>query len=135
MFVFQKIPSLGSGLMVSQRSHRAGMWPGTMGDDTDTDTTGYDDLSTAAVSATIQSSNTNVATPGFTDGVASVLSQITPSAQVGILNTITNALGITKPATVVYPVGYVAPKSTLPSWLLPAAAAGVVLLLIMNHKK
>jgi hypothetical protein len=135
MFVFQKIPTLGSGLNVSQRSHRAGMWPATMGDDGSTDTTGYDDVSTAAVSATIDSGSTNVATPGFTDGVASVLSQISPTAQVGILNTITNALGLTKPATVVHPAGYVAPKTTFPSWLLPAAAAGVVLILIMNHKK
>lgn len=138
MFI-QRIPTLGSRLNVSPHSHRAGMWPGTMGDDGDSvDTTGYDDVS-ANVSATIVPSNpttdnsAGVGITGLTNGVSSVLANITPAAQVGILNTITNALGITRPRTII--VGSPVPSSALPSWLLPAAAAGVVLLIVMNHKK
>lgn len=135
MFTLQRIPTLGSRLNVSARSHRAGMWPGTMGQDDDS----TDDLSSSNVSATIVPSNpttdnsAGVGITGLTDGVSSVLANISPAAQVGILNSITNALGITKPKTII--VGSPAPSSTLPSWLLPAAAAGVVLLIIMNHKK
>jgi len=145
MFKLAKIPTLaGPPLNVIPLAHRRGMWPGTMGQDDSTDTTGYDDVSSSNVSATVPVasvpvvSSTSDAGPGITgltNGVASVLANITPQAQVGILNTITNALGLTKPSTVVYPVGYVAPKSTLSKYLLPAAAAAVVLLLVMHHKK
>ena len=141
MFSIARIPTLGSSLSVMPRAHPAGRWPGTMGDDgSNDDTSDAGSYGSSNVSATIDTgsaSGSNVSsvdTSGFSSGVSSILNSITPDAQSGIVSAISSALGLTPKTIVVRPAGYVAPSSTLPKWLLPAAGAGLLLLLIM-HKK
>lgn len=138
----RKIPTLHGFTALSAGSHRPGLFARTMGDDNSdfnqeaANAAGMDSSTDTSTSAVIQSQGGSPASfdmatvPG--SGISSILASITPSVQKSAIQAVTSL--ITGKPAVVYAPGYVAPPSTLPSWLLPVAAGGL-LLLLMTHKK